>query len=150
MMQDGLTFDDILILPGYTNFKRQEVNLTTKLHDRIILKLPVISSPMDTVTEDVMALHLARVGGLGIIHRNLSIQAQAGMVESIKKEQLLVGAAVGIGSDFEERARSLMQVNTDVLVIDSGHGNTNFMVDAIHFIKNVSESSGDGGQYRNG
>ncbi|MEK7119848.1 MAG: IMP dehydrogenase [Patescibacteria group bacterium] len=135
MMQDGLTFDDILILPGYTNFKRQEVNLTTKLHDRIILKLPVISSPMDTVTEDVMALHLARVGGLGIIHRNLSIQAQAGMVESIKKEQLLVGAAVGIGSDFEERARSLMQVNTDVLVIDSGHGNTKFMVDAIHFIK---------------
>lgn len=135
MVKDGLTFDDILILPGYTDFKRQEVNLTTKLHDRIVLKLPVISSPMDTVTEEAMALHLARVGGLGIIHRNLSIPAQAGMVANVKKEGLLVGAAVGIGSDFEERVSTLVQAHADVLVIDSGHGNTKFMVDAIGFIK---------------
>lgn len=135
MMQDGLTFDDILILPGYTDFKRQDVDLTTKLHERIVLKLPVLSSPMDTVTEDGMARVLAQSGGLGIIHRNLTVSAQAGMVTTVKKEKLLVGAAVGIGSDFDERVRALAAAGTDVLVIDSGHGNTKFMVDAIGFIK---------------
>lgn len=135
MMPDGLTFDDILILPGYTDFKRRDVSLATELHSTIVLPLPVISSPMDTVTDDAMARALAVAGGLGIIHRNLTVAAQATMVAKVNKDKLLVGAAVGIGSDFEERVAALMAAGADMLVIDSGHGNTQFMVDAIGFIK---------------
>ncbi|MBI5449404.1 IMP dehydrogenase [Candidatus Gottesmanbacteria bacterium] len=134
-MPDGLTFDDILILPGYTDFKRRDVSLATELHSTIVLPLPVISSPMDTVTDDAMARALAVAGGLGIIHRNLTVAAQATMVAKVNKDKLLVGAAVGIGSDFEERVAALVAAGADMLVIDSGHGNTQFMVDAIGFIK---------------
>lgn len=141
MMSDGLTFDDILIRPGYTDFKRRDVHLTTKLHEKIVLALPVLSSPMDTVTEYGMARALAAAGGLGLIHRNLTVAAQAAMVAKVKKDTLLVGAAVGIGSDFSERVAALMTAGVDMLVIDSGHGNTKFMVDAIGFIKKTYASA---------
>lgn len=130
---DGITFDDVLLLPGYTDFKRKDVDLATKLHKSLTLKLPLLSSPMDTVTEDAMAIALAQAGGLGIIHRNLSIQDQSRMIQKVKANNVLVGAAVGIGSDFEERVTAVQAA--DVLVIDSGHGDTKFMVEAIGFIK---------------
>lgn len=134
-MTEGLTFDDVLLLPGYTDFKRADVDLTTQLHPKITLTLPVISSPMDTVTEEAMARSLALAGGLGIIHRNLSIERQAEMVKKVKKDHLLVGAAVGVGSDFEERVRALVAAKADVLVVDSGHGYTKFVIEATRFIK---------------
>ncbi len=61
---EALTFDDVLLLPNYTDIKRQDVSLATKLHSTIVLPLPIISSPMDTVTETDMAVSLARAGGL--------------------------------------------------------------------------------------
>ncbi len=137
IVTEGLTFDDVLLLPGFTDFKRQEVDLTTRLHPKIVLKLPVISSPMDTVTESVMARSLAKAGGLGIIHRNLTVESQSEMVKKVKKEGLLVGAAIGVGSDLEERVKALVKSHVDALVVDSGHGNTKFMVEAIRFIKNA-------------
>jgi IMP dehydrogenase len=146
---DGLTFDDVLLLPGYSDFKRADVDLKTILHPAIVLPLPVISSPMDTVTEEAMARSLALAGGLGIIHRNLIISVQADMVRAVKatkvgdglaasfdhEGRLLVGAAVGVGSDFVERVQALVEAGVDVLTIDSGHGNTKFVVDAISYIK---------------
>jgi IMP dehydrogenase len=120
--EDGLTFDDLLLLPNYSDFKRQEVDLTVKLHKKIILKLPIISSPMDTVTEDLMAIEMAKAGGLGIIHRNLSIQKQIEMVKKVKNNNLIVGAAVGVGHDFEERVEKIIKMKVDIIVIDSGHG----------------------------
>jgi len=130
---DGITFDDVLLLPGTTDFKRAEVDLTTKLHPNLVLRLPLVSSPMDTVTEETMAASLARAGGLGIIHRNMTVATQEAMVKNVKAKKLLVGAAVGIGSDFEERVKAVQAA--DVLVIDSGHGDTKFMVEAVAFIK---------------
>ena len=132
-MKDGITFDDVLMLPGYTDFKRADVDCTTTLHPRLTLRLPLLSSPMDTVTEEKMAVALGTAGGMGIIHRNLSVTHQALIVASVKQKHLLVGAAVGIGADFEDRVKALRAA--DVLVIDSGHGDTKFMVDAIGFIK---------------
>lgn len=148
-MFEGVTFDDILLLPGYTDFKRKDVELTVKLHKKITLKLPIISSPMDTVTEDKMAIEIAQNGGLGIIHRNLSIEKQVEMINKTKKtkvndlnkaaidekKRLLVGAAVGIGEDFEKRTKKLIENNVDLIVIDSGHGNTKFMIEGVKFIK---------------
>lgn len=130
---DGITFDDVLLLPGTTDFKRADVDLTTTLHPNIRLSLPVMSSPMDTVTEESMALSMAKAGGLGVIHRNVSIANQAEMVSRVKKQNLLVGAAVGIGPDFEERVKAVC--GADVLVVDSGHGDTAFMVEAVRYIK---------------
>lgn len=133
--EQGLTFDDILLLPNYANFKRSEVDISTKLHPTIVLKLPIISSPMDTVTESAMARAMAMAGGLGIIHRNLSVNEQATHVSSIKKDKLLVGAAVGVGSDMNERVKALIQASVDMIVIDSGHGHTKFIIDAVKQIK---------------
>lgn len=149
ILSEGLTFDDVLLEPGYTDFKRQDVDCTTTLHPTLVLHLPVISSPMDTVTEEIMARSMALAGGLGIIHRNLPVTTQAAMVKAVKtskvgesiqgsfdaKGRLLVGAAVGVGSDLEERVKALAQVEADLIVIDSGHGNTSFMVEAIKHIK---------------
>lgn len=148
---EGLTFDDVLLLPGYSDFKRAEVDCTTTLHPSIVLPLPVISSPMDTVTEEIMARSMALAGGMGIIHRNLALAAQAAMVRAVKtskvggsipgafdtKGRLLVGAAVGVGSDLEERVKALVDAEADMLVIDSGHGNTLYMVEAIKYIKSA-------------
>lgn len=133
----GLSFDDVLLLPSYTDFKRKDVNLTTKLHKNIVLKLPLISSPMDTVTETDMAIVMAKHGGLGVIHRNLNVKKQAGMVAEIKKKKLLVGAAVGTGADLEERTRELMKAQSDIIAIDSGHGHSKFVIDALLYIKKL-------------
>ncbi len=150
-MREGITFDDILLLPNYTDFKRREVDLTTKLHPKIVLKLPIISSPMDTVTEEEMAIEMARNGGLGIIHRNLRIERQAEMIKKVKssklkvqswirpavdeKGRLLVGAALGAGADFEKRLKAVVKAGVNLVVLDSGHGYSKFIIEALRFIK---------------
>ncbi len=148
----GITFDDVLLLPGYTDFSRKEVDLSVALHPTIVLKMPVVSSPMDTVTETDMAIMMAMHGGLGIIHRNLSIDAQTKIVRDVKgvsvtnpsesscdvEGNFLVGAAVGVGEDFEERVQKLINADVDVICIDSGHGNTSIQIDAIKKIKEMA------------
>src|SRR3989344_253541 len=146
---EGITFDDLLLLPRYADFKRHEVSLTTKLHDRIVLKLPIIASPMDTVCEVDMALAMARAGGLGIIHRNLSIDTQKKMIEKVKSftvfnsqesavdanGRLLVGGAIGVGADSHERIDAIHDAGADIVVIDSGHGHSRPVIDTISYIK---------------
>ena len=139
-LKTGLTFDDVLLLPGFADFKREEVDLSTKLTNGISLTLPIISSPMDTVTEKAMAVSMAKNGGLGIIHRNLSPHVEAEMVDGVKKanRDFLVGAALGVGIDFKERLASLIRAKTDILVVDSGHGATKYVVAAIREIKKTT------------
>ncbi len=145
----GVTFDDVLLLPSYSEIKRRNIDLTTKLHESITLPLPIISSPMDTVTEDKMAIALAQFGGLGVIHRNIEIEKQVGLVTEVKKTKpkdssiaaldskgrLLVSAAVGTGDDFHKRVKALIDCDTDIIVIDSGHGYTKFIIDAVTYLR---------------
>ena len=82
---EGLTFDDVLVQPRYSAIMPSEVDVTTRLTERIPLGVPILSSPMDTVTEHRMAIGLAQVGGLGVIHKNLSVEEQAAEVEKVKR-----------------------------------------------------------------
>lgn len=86
-LQEALTFDDVLIVPRKTTYDRSSVSLKTKLTKDITLNSPIISAPMDTVTEDRMAINIARYGGIGIIHKNLTIEEQVSKVEKVKRSE---------------------------------------------------------------
>lgn len=131
----ALTFDDILLVPGYSDFSRDEIDLTTHLTKKIKLKTPIISSPMDTVTESRLAISLAQHGGIGIMHRNLSVSDQASKVKKVKDKNLLIGAAIGVSEGYKDRLEALVKAGADVVVLDSAHGWTNKFIEALKFIK---------------
>jgi IMP dehydrogenase len=81
----GLTFDDVLLIPAASSVLPRDIDVSTRLTERIALNIPLVSAAMDTVTESRTAIGMAQEGGLGIIHRNLSVRAQAGEVEKVKK-----------------------------------------------------------------
>jgi IMP dehydrogenase len=83
----ALTFDDVLLLPGYSDVHPREVDLSTRLTDGIDLNIPVISAAMDTVTESRLAIAMAQQGGIGVIHKNLTIEAQAAEVDKVKRSE---------------------------------------------------------------
>lgn len=135
----GLTFDDVLLIPAESHVLPNEVDLSTKLADNIKLNIPLISAGMDTVTEGAMAIAMALQGGLGVVHKNMSIQAQAGEVANVKsvivpsgaskaavddQYRLLCAAAVGVTSDTFERAEALLEAGADAIVIDTAHGHS--------------------------
>ncbi|MFZ2206754.1 MAG: IMP dehydrogenase [Microgenomates group bacterium] len=132
---DGLTFDDLLLRPGYSDFKRGDISLKTQLTKKISLSIPFTSAPMDTVTESALAISLAQLGGIGFIHRNLSIESQLDEVQKVKKLKLLVGAAVG-AEGYNDRIEKLAAVGVDVVIVDSAHGYAKTVIDAISSIKN--------------
>ena len=84
---EGITFDDVLLVPAYSEVTPNMVDLTTKLTNKITLNIPMMSASMDTVTEHRMAIAMARQGGIGIIHKNMSIEAQADEVDKVKRSE---------------------------------------------------------------
>lgn len=136
----GLTFDDVLLLPAYADFSRSDIDLSTQLTKKIKINLPFISSPMDTVTESNLAIALAKAGGIGIIHRNLSIEDQALEVKKVKDQGLLVGAAIGASKGFEERVKALVNVGIELVVVDSADGYKKPVLDTVRFLKNTYPS----------
>jgi IMP dehydrogenase len=96
----GLTYDDVLLLPGYSDLAPSDIDTTTRLTREISIKVPLVSAAMDTVTESRMAIAMAREGGLGVLHRNLSIEDQAMQVDLVKRTQTgIIGNPVTIGPD---------------------------------------------------
>ena len=84
---EGITFDDVLLVPSYSEVIPNQVDLSTNLTKKIRLNIPLMSAGMDTVTEHRMAIAMARQGGIGIIHKNMSIEAQAEEVDRVKRSE---------------------------------------------------------------
>ena len=118
-IKEALTFDDVTLVPKYSEILPSEVDTSIKLTKFLKLKIPLLSSAMDTVTESKMAIAVARSGGLGIIHRNLDIKKQVLEVKKVKKQKLLVGAAVGAGPKEFKRAEALLKEKLDMIVVDT-------------------------------
>jgi len=133
----GLTYDDVLLLPDASEVVPSEVDTTTRLTRKISLRVPLVSSAMDTVTESKMAIAMAKAGGIGIVHRNLPIEDQVKHVQAVKKADAsyLVGAAVGVGDDGFARALAVIEAGVDVVVVDTAHGHHRAVLDAIARIK---------------
>lgn len=101
----GLTYDDVLLLPGNTDVNPADADTSTKLSKRITLKTPIISAAMDTVTESDLAIAMARLGGMGVLHRNLSIEDQASHVDRVKRSEsgmITNPATIGPDATIEE------------------------------------------------
>ena len=113
-IKEALTFDDVLLLPRFSSVLPAKTNIFLELTNKITLKVPFLSSAMDTVTESKMAIAIAKEGGLGIIHRNLNIQNQSIEVKKVKNKKQLVGAAIGTNKEDFDRARSLVSNGVDL------------------------------------
>jgi IMP dehydrogenase len=134
-LPQALTFDDVLLLPAFSDFSRGDITLKTQVTKHLSIDIPFVSSPMDTVTESKLALAIADMGGIGIIHRNLSVEQQANEVAIVKKENRIVGAAVGASDGVEKRVEELVKGGVDVIVVDAAHGFAKQVIDTIKFIK---------------
>jgi len=115
-----------------------ETNLHTDLGHNLKLTIPFISSAMDTVTESDMAIAIAKKGGLGIIHRNLSISDQSKEIKKVKKKSLLVGVAVGTSDEDLVRTKSALDAGVDLIVIDTAHGHSDKVIQILSKIKKLS------------
>lgn len=143
MFQEALTFDDVILEPQYSEvLSRTKPNLDSKLPIyNTTFSLPIISSPMDTVTEVDMAVTMSRLGGLGLIHRYNTIQEQVGLVEGVVMRETRIGehihrgAAIGTAGDYLERAEALFDAGTHILCIDVAHGHHLLVKNAIRALR---------------
>ena len=142
----GLTFDDVLLIPQYSEIMPGDASVMSRYSRHIMLNTPVVSAAMDTVTEDRMAVAIALEGGIGVVHRNQAPERQAEQVAAVKaaavpadsalanvdaRGRLRVSAAVGVGTDSVARAEALVRAGVDALVVDTAHGHTRNVIEAL-------------------
>src|SRR6478736_1207043 len=164
ILTEALTFDDVSLVPAYSNVLPRDVSLATPLTRGIRLNIPILSAAMDTVTEARLAITMAQCGGIGIIHKNMPAAQQANEVRIVKKfeagvirdlitvkdiqkardnpdsakdshERLRVGAAVGVGGDTEDRVGALVAAGVDLIIVDTAHGHSQGVIDRVRWVK---------------
>lgn len=144
----ALTYDDVLLIPAASDVLPNQVSLKTKLGNNLLLNIPVLSAAMDTVTETEMSIEMAKKGGLGVIHKNMSPEDQAAEVATVKatpvegdeaavdeQGRYLVAAAVGINGETFDRATALFNAGADAIVLDTAHGHSKGVLDKIKEIR---------------
>ena len=135
IIQEGITFDDVLLVPAYSEVLPKDVSLKTRFSRHITLDVPFVSAAMDTVTEAKMAIAMARAGGIGVIHKNMPAEQQAAEVAKVKTEGLKVAAGAGITTDILDRVGKLVEAGADAIVLDSAHGHTKGVINALKTVK---------------
>lgn len=150
VIKEAYTFDDLLLVPAKSEVVPAQVKLQTRLTDKITLNIPIVSAAMDTVTEDAMAIMLAKLGGMGFVHKNMPVEVQAAMIKAVKETEvessfedanidpqgrLRVGAAVGVGESSLERVRALVDAGVDIVAVDSAHGHSQGVIDTVRMIR---------------
>ncbi|TPR26129.1 guanosine monophosphate reductase [Apilactobacillus micheneri] len=153
--KQGITFDDVLLIPAESHVLPNEVDTSVQLADNLKLNVPFLSASMDTVTESDTAIAMAEVGGLGVVHKNMLIDDQAKEVAKVKavekadkypnaavdaNNHLLCAAAVGVTSDTFKRADALFKAGVDAIIIDTAHGHS---AGVIRKIKEIRETYPD-------
>lgn len=147
----ALTFDDVLLVPAYSEVLPREVSTKARFTRNISLNIPIVSAAMDTVSEKAMAIMLARKGGISVVHKNMGIEAQARQIREVKEYpaegdnipcldaegRLRVAAGVGITADVLDRVTALVEAGVDAIVLDSAHGDSHGVVEALIKIKAV-------------
>lgn len=147
----ALTFDDVLLVPAYSEVLPREVSTKARFTRNISLNIPIVSAAMDTVSEKAMGIMLARKGGISVVHKNMSIEAQARQIREVKEYpaegdkipcldaegRLRVAAGVGITTDVLDRVTALVEAGVDAIVLDSAHGDSHGVVEALRKIKAV-------------
>lgn len=147
----ALTFDDVLLVPAYSEVLPREVSTKARFTRNISLNIPIVSAAMDTVSEKAMAIMLARKGGISVVHKNMGIEAQARQIREVKEYpaegdkipcldaegRLRVAAGVGITTDVLDRVTALVEAGVDAIVLDSAHGDSHGVVEALRKIKAV-------------
>ena len=140
LFKSSLSFDDVLLEPKYSNIEsRKEIDISTKLGE-LGLSLPIVSSPMDTVTETDMLRAMDSHGGLGVAHRYNDIQDQCSMIKGAKRKTpsaTNVAAAIGVSGDYIERATALFDAGARVLCLDIAHGHHILMKNALKELRNI-------------
>jgi IMP dehydrogenase len=139
-IKEALTFDDVTLAPNYSEILPSEADTTISLTNYLKLKIPLLSSAMDTVTESKMAIAIAKAGGIGVIHRNLDIKTQVLEIIKVKKYSLKVGAAVGASEKEFIRAKEIINEGVDLIVVDTAHGHTKKVGEIIRFIKKIKNN----------
>ena len=131
----GYSFEDVLILPKYNKIRsRKDVSFKTRVTRNHLISIPLLVANMDTTCESKMAIEIGKLGGLGVIHRFLTIRKQAEEVRKVKDNKLLAAAAIGI-KDFEERLKELSKVEIDIVVLDIAHGHSKYAGKIVDYVK---------------
>lgn len=148
-IKESLTFDDVLLIPQASKCSPDIVSTKTyltkrinplpncKLGEGIKLEIPLISAAMDTVTESKMAIALAKLGGIGVIHKNMTIEKHVSEIKKVKKQKLLCGSAVSVGEKAIQRAKALAKAGADLIVIDVAHGHYYKVAETIKKLKKL-------------
>ena len=133
--KEGLTFDDVLLVPARSDVLPTQVSTRSRITTELELEIPILSAAMDTVTGSRMAIAMARAGGLGVIHRNLSVAEQVAEVAQVKAAALRVAAAVGVAGDADERVAALVAAGCDLIVVDTAHGHSAGVIRMVEKVK---------------
>ena len=151
IIKEAFTFDDVLLVPAYSEVLPHQVKLQTLLTKNITLNIPLLSAAMDTVTESAMGISMALEGGIGMIHKNMSIAAQVTEITRVKNHsfnqndypnacvdkdnKLRIGAAIGVSTDLDDRVKALYDAGVDIVTLDSAHGHSKGIINALTRIK---------------
>ena len=137
--KEAVTYDDMLMVPQYSDIEsRSQIDISNKMGHRT-LRVPIISSPMDTVSEETMAIAMYRAGGMSILHRYNTIEQQVSMaskVTEVSDWSGQIGAAIGVTGDYLERTAALVAAGVDVICVDVAHGHHALVKKALETLRN--------------